>query len=112
MRRGTGRALDRPRRTAKLPDALRRTHKLNLYLRPHEGRDLDVIAKAWGVPAATVAWVLVHEALARIREQAPDYGGGRDGVGLAAAIAARVIPEPAGRLAAAQRAAPSRACEE
>ena len=42
--------------------------------RPGEVRDLQRIAAGWGVPLATVVWVIVHDQLARWRKKAPELG--------------------------------------
>ena len=58
---------------------------MHFSLRPSEMRDLRAIAEAWGVPTATVTWVIVHDQLARWRRRASDLGPA--GLEIAAATA-------------------------
>ena len=52
--------------------------------RPHEHADLQVIAKAWGVPVATTVWAIVADQLSRWRRRAPELG--EAGLSIAAAM--------------------------
>jgi hypothetical protein len=47
----------------------RRTSKLEIYLRPGERADLEVIGEDWGVPAGAVAWAIVAGYLAKCRHR-------------------------------------------
>ena len=48
-------------------------------------RDLEPISRAWGVPIATVVWVIVHEQLSRWRKRDPEFG--EAGLAIAAGVA-------------------------
>jgi hypothetical protein len=58
-------------------------------MRLAELEDLHTIAAGWNVPAATAAWALLHDQLARCRGQSPELGEH----GLAIAAGLRVLRE-------------------
>ena len=62
-----------------------RSRSVRTMFRPGELRDLQTIAKGWGVPVATVVWVIVHDQLARWRKKAPELGP--HGLAIAAGLA-------------------------
>jgi hypothetical protein len=51
-----------------------RNKPIRSVFRLGEHRDLEPISRAWGVPIATVVWVIVHEQLSRWRKRAPEFG--------------------------------------
>ena len=69
------------------PPELRRTESVRLMVRAGEYADLAVIADAWGVPVATVGWVMIHERLAELRSVAPNLGA----VGVARTAASQAL---------------------
>jgi hypothetical protein len=58
---------DRPGKNVDKP--WRRTSKLEIYLRPGERADLDVIGEKWGIPAGAVGWVIIAGYLAKCRRR-------------------------------------------
>jgi hypothetical protein len=56
------------------PEALARTERVSIQLRPGEKTDLEQIAEAWCVPMGTAAWGIVSERLAEWREKATEFG--------------------------------------
>lgn len=69
----------------------RRSHRLNVMLHRREARVLREIAAAWGVPVGTAGYAILGERLAMAERLAPQYGHA-DGVAIAAAVLARILP--------------------
>jgi hypothetical protein len=67
----------------KLPDELRREQVLTVRFTRAEREDLAELARQWGVPAATIPWVLTHDALTRWRKRGASFGSA--GIALAGA---------------------------
>ena len=62
-----------------------RTKPVRSMFRPEDLEDLREISETWGLPVATVVWVIVVNQLARWRRQAPDLG--QYGLAIAAGVA-------------------------
>ena len=67
------------------PPEIRRSVEIRVSIRPGEAADLRKIADGWGVPPATAAWAILHEALRRARRRAPELGPA--GLAIAAGVA-------------------------
>jgi len=68
-----------------------RNHRLSITLSRRETLTLRAIADAWGVPVATAGYALLAERLALAERRAPEWGH-VDGIAIAAAILARLLP--------------------
>ena len=62
-----------------------RSRPVRTMFRPGELEDLQAISEAWGVPVATVVWVIVVERLAQWSRRVPELG--EHGLAIAAGLA-------------------------